>query len=88
MEVSCELQALTSLTGGKKLQYPLDRRLGGPQSRSGRGGNYKKFRTLPGIKPPTELPRLKVKYVTCILYPLAYAHINWILCHFLLETGT
>jgi hypothetical protein len=42
-----------SLTRGKKpSRYPLDRRLGGPQSRSGRGG---KEETLPlllqGIEP-------------------------------------
>jgi hypothetical protein len=32
--------------------YPLDRRLGGPQSRSGRGGEEKNSQTPPGIEPP------------------------------------
>jgi hypothetical protein len=30
--------------------YPLDRRLGGPQSRSGRGGEEKNFQSPPGIE--------------------------------------
>jgi hypothetical protein len=36
---------------GKSLWYPLDRRLGGPQSRSGRGGEEKNSQPLPGIEP-------------------------------------
>jgi hypothetical protein len=48
---------------------PLGRRLGGPQSRSGRGGVEKNFQPLPGLEPPiiqhvvqrytTELSRLR-----------------------------
>jgi hypothetical protein len=30
----------------------LDRRLGGPQSRSGHGGDEKNFQPLPGLEPP------------------------------------
>jgi hypothetical protein len=30
----------------------LDRKLGGPQSRSGRGGEEKNFQPLPGLEPP------------------------------------
>jgi hypothetical protein len=41
---------------GKSLWYPLDRRLGGPQSRSGRGGEEKISQTLPGIEPPVVQP--------------------------------
>jgi hypothetical protein len=51
--------------------YPLDRRLGGPQSRSGLGGEEKISQTLPGLEPPitqpvvelctTELSRLLIK---------------------------
>jgi hypothetical protein len=36
---------------GKSLCYPLDRRLGGPQSRSGRGGEEKNSQPPPGIEP-------------------------------------
>jgi hypothetical protein len=41
MEVGGELHAPTALSPEKKLLYPLDRRLGGPQSRSGCGGEEK-----------------------------------------------
>jgi len=36
--------------------YPLDRRLGGPQSRSGRGGEEKNSQPLPGLEPPIIQP--------------------------------
>jgi hypothetical protein len=36
---------------GKIPWYPLDRRLGGPQSRSGRGGEEKNSQPPPGIEP-------------------------------------
>jgi hypothetical protein len=35
---------------GKSPWYPLDRGLGGPQSRSGRGGEEKNSQPLPGIE--------------------------------------
>jgi hypothetical protein len=35
---------------GKRPSYPLDRRLGGPQSRSGRGGEEKNSQPPPGIE--------------------------------------
>jgi hypothetical protein len=37
---------------GKIPSYPLDSRLGGPQSRSGRGGEEKKPEPLLGLEPP------------------------------------
>jgi hypothetical protein len=53
-----------------RLCYPLDRRLGGPQSWSGCGGEEKNTQPLPGLEPPiiqpvaqrytTELSRLSV----------------------------
>jgi hypothetical protein len=36
---------------GKSTWYPLDSRLGGPQSRSGRGGKEKNSQLPPGIQP-------------------------------------
>jgi hypothetical protein len=36
---------------GKSLWYTLDRRLGGPQSRSGRGGKEKTSQHLPEFEP-------------------------------------
>jgi hypothetical protein len=38
---------------GKSPWYPLDRRLGRPQSRSGRGGEEKNFQPPPGIELPS-----------------------------------
>jgi hypothetical protein len=40
---------------GKSLWYPLNR-LGGPQGRSGRGGEEKNSDPLPGIEPPIIQP--------------------------------
>jgi hypothetical protein len=37
---------------GKSSWYPLDRRLGGPQSRSGDSGEDKNYQPLSGLKPP------------------------------------
>jgi hypothetical protein len=58
---------------GKSPCYPLDRRLGGPQSRYGRGGEEKNFQPLPRLEPPiiqpvaqrntTELSRLLNTYI-------------------------
>jgi hypothetical protein len=41
---------------GKGPWYPLDRRLGGSQSRSGHGGEEKNSQSLPGIEPPIIQP--------------------------------
>jgi len=38
MDMSSQLHAPAALLPGKQLQYPMDRKLGGPQSRSGKGG--------------------------------------------------
>jgi hypothetical protein len=71
MQVSGQLQTPGALPPGKKIRYPLDRRLGGPQSQSGRGVEEKNSQLPPGIEPqssdrparkpvaiPTELSRL------------------------------
>jgi hypothetical protein len=50
MELSGQLHAPAALSPLKELQYPLDRMLGGPQSRSGRGGEKKNSQPLPGIQ--------------------------------------
>jgi hypothetical protein len=51
MEVSGQLHALVALPPRKSPWYPLDRRLGRPQSRSGRGGEEKNSQSSPGIEP-------------------------------------
>jgi hypothetical protein len=40
----------------KSLQYPLDRRLAGPQSHSERSGEERSFQPLPGLDPPIIQP--------------------------------
>jgi hypothetical protein len=50
MEVSGKLHAPAALPPEKESRYPLDRRLGGPQSRSGRGGEEKNSQPSPGIE--------------------------------------
>jgi hypothetical protein len=51
MEVSGQVHAPAALPpGGKSPWYPLDRRLGEPQCRYGRGGEEKSL-PLPGIEP-------------------------------------
>jgi hypothetical protein len=70
---------------GKSLWYPLDRRLGGPQSRSGRGGKEKNSQPVPGFEPPlihpvaqrytTELSQLHIYiYVYVYIYIYTYIH--------------
>jgi hypothetical protein len=51
MEVSGQLHAPAALPQGKSPWYPLDRRLGGPQNRFGRGGEEKNSQPPPGIEP-------------------------------------
>jgi hypothetical protein len=52
MEVSGQLHALPLYPQRKSPWYPFDRRLGGPQSRSGRCGEEKNFQTLSGFEHP------------------------------------
>jgi hypothetical protein len=51
MKVSGQLHAPAALPPGKSSWYPLDRRLGGAQNRSGRDGEEKNFQLPPGIEP-------------------------------------
>jgi hypothetical protein len=48
MEVNDELDALDALP--QSPWYPLDMRLGGPQSRSRQGGEEKNSQPLPGLE--------------------------------------
>jgi hypothetical protein len=47
---------------GSNPWYPLDRRLGGPQSRSGRGGEEENSQPLPGLEPPDQPARNPTSY--------------------------
>jgi hypothetical protein len=53
MKVSGQLHDLDRFTTREKAPwYPLDRRMGGPQSRSGRGGEEIYSQPLPGFETP------------------------------------
>jgi hypothetical protein len=52
MEISGEHHVPATLLPGKSLRYPLDMRLGGPQSRSGRYGGEKKSLAPTGNRTP------------------------------------
>jgi hypothetical protein len=54
--VSGQLHAPAALHQGKEPLLPLDRRLGGPQSRSGHGGEEKNSQPLPGFEAPINQP--------------------------------
>jgi hypothetical protein len=76
MEVSGQLHVPAALTPGKESCYPLARRLGGPQSRSGRGGEEK------NSKPPQESnPR------TPIVQPVAQRYTDWAITALFHGTG-
>jgi hypothetical protein len=51
MEMSGQLHVPAALPAGKSPWYPLDKSLGGPQNRSGRGGEEKNSQSPPGIEP-------------------------------------
>jgi hypothetical protein len=52
MAVSGQLHTPATYPKGKDPWYPFDRRMGEPQSRSGRGGEEKNSQSLPGLEPP------------------------------------
>jgi hypothetical protein len=56
MEVSGQLHAPAALPPGEDPWHPLNWRLGGPQSRSGRGGEEKNTQPLPRLEPPNIQP--------------------------------
>jgi hypothetical protein len=66
-------------TPGEEPQYPLDRRLGGPQSRSGRCGEEKNLLPLPGIETrlsSLSLYRPSYPGLLCLVLPIP-VYMNW-----------
>jgi hypothetical protein len=63
MEMSGQFHAPSLFSRGKSTLYPLDMRLGGSQSRSGRGGEEKISQPLPGLELPIIQP-LSQRYTT------------------------
>jgi hypothetical protein len=70
MEVSGQLHAPTALPPRKRPWYQLDRRLGGAQSRNGRGGEEKNSQPLLRLEPPIIQP-VAQRY-TAELFTLKY----------------
>jgi len=54
---------------GKSPWYPLDRRMGGPQSRFGGDGEEKNSQSLPGLETPVIQPVVQ-RYTTELSQPL------------------
>jgi hypothetical protein len=78
-----KLHAPAALPQGKSPWYPLDRKMDGPQSRSGRGGEEKNSQPLPGIEPqnpdrPARSPALyRLSYHGSFMLKVAKKS-NWI----------
>jgi hypothetical protein len=60
---------------GKSPRCPLDRGLGGPQSRSGHGGEEKNFQPPPGIEP--QKPNRPVRSLVTIPTELSRFYFTW-----------
>jgi hypothetical protein len=56
IRLSGQLHAPAALPQEKSPWYPLDRRMGGPHSRSERGGEEKNSQPLPRFEPPIIQP--------------------------------
>jgi hypothetical protein len=65
-----QLHDLAALPPGRSPWYPLDR-LGGTQSRCGRGGEKKNSQPPPGIEPPIIQPTAQ-RYTTELSWLLKY----------------
>jgi len=63
MEVSGQLHAPDALLPWKKPPVPLDRRMGGPQNRYGRGVKEKNSQPPPGIEPQSSDPPARIPAV-------------------------
>jgi hypothetical protein len=75
MEVSGQIRARPLYPKEKSPWYPLDRRLGGPHSRFGRGSEEKNSQLLPGLDPPIIQP-IAQRYTTelsRLIYRLLFA---------------
>jgi hypothetical protein len=69
LEVSGQLRAPAALSPGKSKRYPLDRKLDGPQSRSGRRGEKKYLAPPPGDSnsEPSAVHPVASRYTDCAI---------------------
>jgi hypothetical protein len=77
MEVNGQLHVPAALPSGKETLVPLDRRLGGPQRRSGLGGEEKNSQLLPGLEPPiiqSVAQRYNIELFRLQQQPITYVH--------------
>jgi hypothetical protein len=72
MEVSGQLHAPAALPPGKQPRYTLDRKLGGPQGRSGSGGEEKNSQPLPGLETPDHPARSLELYRWAMQIPMSF----------------
>jgi hypothetical protein len=63
---------------GKSPWYPLERRLDGPQSRSGHGGEEKNYQPLPGLEPSDHPARSSALYHWATPAPMLIIKSLWI----------
>ena len=70
MEANGSLHASAAVPPEKEPRYPLNRRLGGPHSRTGFGEKDKNVLSLPSIEPRTVPP------IIWSLYQLSYSDSN------------
>jgi hypothetical protein len=68
MEMSGQLHAPAALPQGKSPRYSLDKRLDGPQSHSGRGGEEKNSQSLPEWNPELLLLLLLLILLLLLLF--------------------
>jgi hypothetical protein len=76
--MSGQLHAPAALLRGKNPRYPLGRRLGGPQNRSGRRGEEKNL-ALTGTRnfDPSAVQPLASRYTDCVIPANYYYFYYW-----------
>jgi hypothetical protein len=75
MDVNDQIHAPAALSPEKSPWYPLDRKLGGSQSCSARGGEGENSQPLPGLEPPIIQP-VAERYTTELSRILWSLHMN------------
>jgi hypothetical protein len=85
MEVSAQLHVLATYPQRKSPWYPLDRRLGGPESWSLHGGEEKNSQPLPGLEPLIIQP-VAQRYTTELFWLLISDRISYKILRGLCDT--